>query len=190
MASSKRYTTTKEERINMVLAKKNTKNSFTNTDKLTNYLSQPNVKKFNAIIVDKALNRVNKRHTLNSVEECQSELKEYFTLCYDNNMIPSIASLCCYLGINRDTLYNLASSHTEYSDSLQNAITICHSYLETGTLSGSIAPLLMIFLGKNYYNMKDDSIVNLTTAITQNNTPTQTMNAIREQMELENSKNS
>lgn len=181
-----RYTTTKEERVEMVLNKK--KNSCLNngSDKLTNYLSQENVKKFNMILVDKSL-RTSSRQTFSSREECFEEVSGYFKLCNDYNIQPTIASLCVYIGINRDALYSLSKNNNcQYQDILSKAIDICHSYLENGALSSTIAPLLFIFLGKNYYNLTDASTVNLTSAILDTSNTSNTMNIVREQLELEN----
>lgn len=181
---SKRYNTTKEERIQEVFNISDNKHGMCN-DKLTNYLSQDNVKGYNMILVDKSLN-TRARQSFGSVEECFNEISGYFKLCNDYNMQPTIASLCVYCGINRDTLYSLAKNpNCQYADKLQNAINICHSYLENGALSGTIAPLLMIFLGKNYYNMTDNSTVNLTTSLLDNTTSQNTMNIVKEQLELE-----
>lgn len=183
---SKRYNTTKEERVKQVLEiNANNKNNF-NNDKLTNYLSQDNVKGYNMLLVDKGL-KTRPRQSFSSVEECQEEVSGYLKLCNDYNMIPTIASLCVYCGIHKDTLYSLAKNpNCQYADLLLKAIDICHSYLENGSLSGTIAPLLAIFYGKNYYSMHDNSTVNLTTSLLDNTTSQNTMNVVREQLELEN----
>ena len=169
----------------MVLAKK--KNSCLNgSDKLTNYLSQENVKEFNMTLVDKSL-RTTSKQIFSSREECFEEVSGYFKLCNDYNMPPTIASLCVYIGMHRDTLYSLAKSNScVYSDLLSKAIDICHSYLENGALSSTIAPLLFIFLGKNYYSLTDSSTVNLTSTLLDTTNSSNTMNIVKEQLELEN----
>ena len=185
MASSKRYTTTKEERIEMVVGGK-TNNGFGEVDKLTKYLSQDNVKCYNRLLVDKALKQ-NKRRSFQDDEECFNEVRDYFKLCDSYNIIPTIASLCTYLGVSRDTLYTLAKSNMGYSDTLQNSIDICHSFLETGSLSNSVNSVLYIFLGKNYYNMQDNSTINLSATNNQTISSTETMDAIKQQIALEQS---
>ncbi len=181
---SKRYTTTKEDRIKEVL-RINDNKQFMTSDKLTNYLSQDNVKAYNMILVDKGL-KTSSKQSFKSDVECFNEISDYFKLCNDYNMQPTIASLCVYCGIHKDTLYSLAKNpNCQYADLLQKAIDICHSYLENGALSGTIAPLLMIFLGKNYYNLTDNSTVNLTTSLLENTNSQNTMNIVREQLEIE-----
>lgn len=181
---SKRYNTTKEERIQEVFNINNNK-QFMTSDKLSGYLAQDNVKGYNMLLVDKGL-KTPSRQSFKSDIECFNEISDYFKLCNDYNMQPTIASLCVYCGIHKDTLYSLAKNpNCTYADHLQKAINICHSYLENGALSGTIAPLLMIFLGKNYYNMTDNSTVNLTTSLLDNTTSQNTMNIVKEQLELE-----
>lgn len=181
---SKRRTTTKSDRIKEVLDIRNNK-QFMTSDKLTNYLSQDNVKGFNMLLVDKSL-KTNPNRSFKNREECFNEISGYFKLCNDYNMQPTIASLCVYCGIHKDTLYSSAKNpNCEYADVMQKAIDICHSYLENGSLSGAIAPLLAIFYGKNYYNMTDNSTVNLTTSLLDNTTSQSTMNIVKEQLELE-----
>ena len=180
-----RHTLNKQDRIDRVLSVDRGANS-TNSDKLTTYLNQDNVKCFNMLLVDKSLKSSNKQ-TFKDREECFNEVSEYFKLCNDNNMQPTIASLAVFIGVHRDTIYSLAKNpNCQYSDILQKAINICHSFLENGALSGAIAPLLAIFYSKNYYGLTDNSTVNLTTSLLDNTTSQNTMNVIKEQLELEN----
>lgn len=182
---SKRYTTTKEDRIKEVLTINNKSNNGVNNDKLTNYLSQDNVKAYNMVLMDKSLG-TKPRQSFGSIEECQEEVSGYLKLCNDYNMIPTIASLCVYVGVCRDTLYTLAKNpNCQYAYILQKAIDICHSHLEVGSLSGTIPSILAIFYGKNYYNLTDNSTVNLTTSLLENTTSQNTMNVVREQLEIE-----
>ena len=192
MPQSKRYTTTKEERTQMVIDKGNPKNSCKN--KLSEYLSQPNVKKFNCIITDKNFDTIKKRgypRFFNSVDECLEEVEDYFKLCYDCDMIPTIASLSLYLGVNRETLYNYANNPRiyEYSNIVKSAIDTCQSYQESAVLSGDIPSVPFIFLSKNYFNLKDTTDVRVNNDTQDNTINSNTMSVIREQIEMENQKN-
>ena len=180
--------TTKEERKQMVIEKGNPTNSSKN--KLSQYLSQPNVKKFNAIMTDKGFKGVVKYgypRTFSSVDECLEEVNEYFKLCYDCEMIPTIASLCLFLGINRDTLYTSANDKRTYaySDVLKYAINTCQSYQESAVLSGDIPSVPFIFLAKNYYSLKDTTEVNLSANNQDNTINSESMAAIKQQIEAE-----
>lgn len=189
MGKSIRNYTTKEERKQMVIEKGNPTNSSKN--KLSQYLSQPNVKKFNAIITDKGFNGVVKYgypRAFSSVEECLEEVNEYFKLCYDCEMIPTIASLCLFLGINRDTLYTSANDKRTYaySDVLKYAINTCQSYQESAVLSGDIPSVPFIFLSKNYFSLKDTTEVNLSANNQDNTINSDSMTAIKQQIQAEN----
>lgn len=186
---SMRDKTTKEERQQMVIEKGNPKNSSLN--KLSNYLSQPNVKKFNAIVTSKAFDGVRKKaypHVFATVEECADEVEDYFKLCYECNMIPTIASLALYLGLNRDTLYTYANDSRTYvcSDVLKTAINTCQSYQESAVLGGEIASVPWIFTAKNYFNLKDQTDVHVSATNQDNTINSNTMTAIKEQIALEN----
>ena len=191
MAQSKRYTTTREEREQMVINKSNPTNS--SKSKLTEYLSQPNVKKYNSIVTSKSFEIVASRgypRAFDSYEECLEEVEDYFKLCYECNIIPTIASLSLYLGLNRETLYNYANSPKiyDYSNILRNAINVCQSYQETAVLDGSVPSVPFIFLAKNYYGLKDTTDISVNSN-NQNDTTlnNNTMQIIKEQIENEKS---
>lgn len=183
--SSKYYTTTKEERIEEVLKKSNTTNKPIN--KLTEYLRQENVKKYNAILTDKALNMpITKANYILNTEELEGEVKDYFTLCYDCDIIPTVQNLCTYIGVHRNTVYERATKSDRNGYILKNAIELCHANLQNGSIAGSVNSLLYIFLSKNYHDMHDNSTVNLTSTLLDNPNSNQTMSIIKEQLELEN----
>lgn len=182
--SSKRYNTTKEERIHEVI----NESSYTNkpTNKLTEYLRQGNVKKFNAIITDKALTtNINKANYILNTEELQKEVVDYFKLCYDCDIIPTMQSLATYIGVNRVALYEHSKKDTPNGNILKNAIELCHTNLQNGSISGNVNAVLYMFISKNDYNMHDNSTVNLTTSLLDNTTSQNTMNIVKEQLELE-----
>ena len=191
MAQSKRYTTTREEREQIVINKGNPTNS--SKSKLTEYLSQPNVKKYNSIVTSKSFDIVASRgypRAFDSYKECLEEVEDYFKLCYECNVIPTIASLSLYLGLNRETLYNYANNPKiyDYSNVLRNAINVCQSYQETAVLDGSVPSVPFIFLAKNYYGLKDTTDISVNSN-NQNDTTlnNNTMQIIKEQIESEKS---
>jgi hypothetical protein len=105
-------------------------------------------------------------------------------------MIPTIASLCLFIGVNRDTLYNIASNPKtyEYYDILKSAIDTCHSYQEGAVLSGDIPSVPFIFLAKNYYSLKDQTDVRFNQHDIKDNTiNSNTIQVIKEQIESEKS---
>ena len=82
---------------------------------------------------------------------------------------------------------NMANISSPVNRVLTQALQICHAFQEAGTLHGNINPVLFMYLSKNYYGLKDQSSISLTTTIndkTINNN--QTMKVIQEQLALEN----
>ena len=189
MAQSRRDIYTQEERNQEVINKGTPKNS--NLHKIIDYMSQPNIKEFNALIIDKSFDRLKtsnkgRPQIFASREECIEEVEGYFKLCYDYNILPTIASLALYLGFNRDSLYaNMNNPMCDFSDVLKNAVATCQSMQELPALDGTLAQPTYIFNAKNYFNMKDTQDVNLS-ATNQPQTNPNTLNAIKEQISLEN----
>ena len=189
MGYSRRDYTTKEERINQVLDKGNPINSKLN--KVVEYMSQPNIKDFNAIVVSKSFDKLKKSNKgrpqlFGSREECIEEVEGYFKLCYDYNVLPTISSMALYLGMGRQHLYDTINTQTsDFSDILKNAVDTCQSYQELPALDGTLSAPTWIFTAKNYFNMKDTQDVNLS-ATNQPQTNPNTLNAIKDQIALEN----
>lgn len=161
---SMRYRTTKEEREQMVIDRGNPKGT---KSKMSEYLSKDNVKSFNRIVVSRNFDKLEERHKNKSqqifkdYEECLNDVGDYFKLCDKYDIIPTIASLSLYLGVNKDTIYTIANSPKVYecSDILKTAIQTCQAYHENAFMSGEVPPVAFIFYAKNYYGMKDQTDV-------------------------------
>ena len=188
MAYSKRDYTTKEEREKLVIDKGNPTNSKLN--KIVDYMSQPNIREFNAIVVSKSFSKIDTKRKgrpmiFNSREECKNEIEGYFKLCYDYKVIPTISSMALYLGLNKDSLYDhIKNPSSDFCDLLKNAVDTCQSYQELPALDGTLSAPTWIFTAKNYFGMKDTQDVSIS-ATNQPQTNPNTINAIKEQIQLE-----
>lgn len=186
MGYSKNYT--KEERREHTLDRGTPKN----LSKLSEYLSQENVKAFNAIVTNRMLSKMDERISnmgrpkyFQNIEETKRDIDDYFKLCFDYNMVPTVASFCTFLGCNKDTVYEyINNSASDFSDLLKNAVNTILSFQETGVLSSEIPAVPFIFLGKNYHGFKDNQDI---TIAKQEETPNnmKTIEAIKEQLSLE-----
>lgn len=192
MAYSKRDYTTREEREQMVIDRGNPTNS--SKSKMSQYLSQENVKNFNRIVVSRNFDKLHdnyksgfKKQVFTNYEECLEEVEGYFKLCDQYNIIPTIASLSLYLGVNRDTIYAVANDPRTYvcSDILKTAIATCQGYHEQAFMSNEISPVSFIFYAKNYYGMKDQTDVNVSANNQDNTINSNTMQTIKEQIKME-----
>lgn len=193
MGKSLRRITTQEERLNMVIdrEKNKTPQGAGKTNKLSEYLSQENVKEFNKIMVNKALtSRVKNSRGMPQAFDNEEELKEeiayYFRCCEEYQIIPTISNMVLFLGIDKETLYaSLDSNIYKYSNHLKNAIQICQGFNESAFLSGTIPPLSYIFLSKNYYGMQDNTNVIFNNNINDNTTNTNQLSILKEQLCLD-----
>lgn len=194
MGYSKRDYTTQEERAKMVIEKEPSKK----LNKITEYMSQPNIKQFNALIVDNNFKKMRENiksgikgrpQIFKSREECQEDVEGYFKLCYDYEVIPTIASMCVYMGMSRDRLYEtIKEPDNDFCDILKSAVETCQSYQELPALDGTLSAPTWIFTAKNYFGMKDTQNVDIS-ATNQQQTNTNTINIIKEQIASENSNN-
>lgn len=154
---------TKEERKNYTIEtmqlEKTGKNVPTNQLQKSNYLDNPKTRAYHKIIREKCL--LSKRTCLNSVQDMEKEILEYFELADEYNAVPSVLSLANYLGINRQYLYQLANSDNEFHDTAKKAIELIHDTQESGALKNSIAAIPYLFIAKNYYGMSDNQTITL-----------------------------
>lgn len=189
---SMRYKTTKEEREKMVIDRGNPTNS--SKSKMSEYLSQDNVKSFNRIVISRNFDKLEERHkhksqqVFNDYNECLCDVEDYFKLCDKYNIIPTIASMSLYLGVNKETIYQYANNPKMYecSNILKTAIQTCQAYHENAFISGEIPPVAFIFYAKNYYGMKDQTDVRFNQDNQESNIlNSNTMETIKEQIELE-----
>ena len=161
---------------------------------MSEYLSQDNVKSFNRIVISRNFDKLEERHknksqqVFNNYDECLCDVEDYFKLCDKYNIIPTIASMSLYLGVNKETIYQYANNPKMYecSNILKTAIQTCQAYHENAFISGEIPPVAFIFYAKNYYGMKDQTDVRFNQDNQESNLlNSNTMETIKEQIELE-----
>ena len=149
------------------------------------YMAQPNVKEFNKTFIPKAL--TGRPYKWDKVEDLTSELIEYFELCDKTSTVPTITSIATLLHCNRDTIYAHANNpNSPFSDVLKNVINVCHSSLENGAIDGKVNSVVYIFMGKNYFGLRDDKNITVTPSSDQATiTSSETMEALQKQIEEE-----
>lgn len=137
------------------------------SDRLREYMQQPNVKNFNMLLLDRGFNRVGERNSLdtfpmfNNVEYARNEIIEYFKTCNDYGMTPHVGSLCSFTGMRRDELIYY-SAHPEIcptSTILAEALDYCQYVLEENVLHGKLDARTYAFMGANYFKLHHGSTV-------------------------------
>lgn len=158
----------------------------------SSYLENPNLKAFNKELRDNGFKKLRKPVKLGTVEETENEITNYFNLCDEYSQLPSIKSLCLYLGISVST-YNtyLKDVDSEYGELFRAAIDYIHSIIEGGALNNKINPATYMFTASNFYGMRDAKQIDISAIAPSQNTSMnsrESLNALRMEIEKEKEK--
>ena len=156
------------------------------------YMSDPNTISFTDALMNRSFNSsgIGRPYAFESVEKLEEDIKEYIKLCYDTSTIPTVSSSAMWLGVNRDTLYEHANnSNSPFSDTCKNLISICQIALENGAIKNKVNSVLYMFLGKNYFGLKDDKNITVSASQGSNINSQETADALRKQLEEETTPN-
>lgn len=102
---------------------------------------------------------------LGDPEEVRQRCNEYFQLCAQNDMKPTVSGLASAFKTNRTTLLTWKNGQyrkESHQAIIQEAYTIMESLWEDYMQNGKINPVAGIFLGKNNYDYADKQEVTLT----------------------------
>lgn len=100
---------------------------------------------------------------INDPSEVQKRIDDYFSICAEDDIKPSIASLALAFSVSRFDLYNWVNERVEYIKNteslhiLKNAYNMINSYYEHMMNTGKINPVAGIFLMKNNMGYKDNT---------------------------------
>ena len=156
------------------------------------YMSDPNTIKFTDALIDRAFNSsgVGRHYAFESVESLEGDIREFLTLCYETSTIPTVSSSAMWLGVNRDTLYEHANnSNSPFSGTCKKLINVCQIALENGAIKNKVNSVLYMFLGKNYFGLKDDKNITVSAQQGSNVNSQETAEALRKQLEEETTPN-
>ncbi len=103
---------------------------------------------------------------LTSVEEVTQRIKDYFTICAEDDMKPSVAGLALAMDIDRTYLWEIRSGrkgkNPEVANTLKKAMKILDLQMVDYMQNGKINPVSGIFLMKNNFGYADKQEVVLT----------------------------
>lgn len=155
----------------------------------SNYLENPQLKEFNKKLRDEGFKKARRPIKLGSIEETSMDIQNYFDMCDEYSQLPSIKSLCLYLGISVST-YNsyLREVDSEYGEMFRAAIDYIHSVIEGGAMNNKVNPATYMFTASNFYGMRDAKSIDISAvAPNQNNSMSsrESLNALRAQVEKE-----
>lgn len=165
--------------------------------KVKEFMMDDDVKDFNKVLakitfekegIDKAVSDL-----FNDPVKVYNTLVKYFEVCINKNIMPTIATMCAFLGCSKEELYrNAGSTNCKSYKVLSKGIMLCHSFIEMGAINGVVDSRVFSFLSKNYYGLKDDANVIVRAGVIDNNdvNNVETLDAIRRQVMYEESMSS
>lgn len=106
------------------------------------------------------------------VEEINKRLDDYFKMCSDNAIIPTVEAMELVLGVSRQSLWKWQQSECEAGEIIGRAKAIINTMIATATMSGKCNPVYSIWLQKNHFNYSDTQTLQL-----ENITETKTLSA-------------
>lgn len=153
----------------------------------SNYLDRPETREFHSIVRKKCM--YSQRTCLDSVENMQKEILEYFDLCDKYDCVPVMIGLFNYLGLEQGQAYQIANQGDEISMPLKKAMKFVQELQEGAVMRNAINPVSFIFLAKNYYGMSDSQTITLkpdNSATDRSQTMEALQEVVQEQKLLEN----
>lgn len=103
---------------------------------------------------------------LTSVEEVAQRVKEYFTICAEDDMKPSVIGLAVAMDIDRTYLWEIRAGrkgkNPEVANTLKKAVQLLDLQMVDYMQNGKINPVSGIFLMKNNFGYADKQEVVLT----------------------------
>lgn len=196
-AYKKRSESTKEERIaiakNALALDKNNGERNTPQKQLssTGYFAQENVKNFQTVVAthmfsDELKKKKGRGGFFTTVEDLRGELMEFIALCQSMETAPTIAALACFLGCDRNQLYDHARNpNSPFQADCKAMIDYCHMCLENGATENKLNSVAYIFQAKNYFDMKDTQDVQLSAKTSEDMNNPETLNALQKQINEE-----
>ena len=100
---------------------------------------------------------------INNPSDVQQRIDDYFSICAEDDIKPSIASLALAFSVSRFDLYDYVNGRNEKIKNiecihiLKNAYNTINSYYEHMMNNGKINPVAGIFLMKNNMGYKDNT---------------------------------
>ena len=98
-------------------------------------------------------------------KEVEKRIFEYFQICGENDMKPSMAGMALAIGVDRATLWSWSVGNTRsdtHYDTIKKAVQMLDAQMVDYMQNGKINPVSGIFLMKNNFGYKDQQEVVVT----------------------------
>ena len=94
-----------------------------------------------------------------SAQELSDRFEKLFTMCFNNNFIPTVEALALCSGMDRRTIHDIEIGNTHKGDGMSDVIKKAKDFIATVEAElardGEINSTVYIFRAKNYFGMSD-----------------------------------
>lgn len=99
----------------------------------------------------------------NDTAQLQARIEEYFNICAEDDMKPSVAGLALAIGVDRKTIWQWTQSeNSDRSNTIKRAYAVLDLMMNDYMQNGKINPVSGIFLMKNNFGYQDKQDVVIT----------------------------
>lgn len=89
------------------------------------------------------------------VVEIDKRLDDYFKVCSDNAIIPTVEAMELVLGVSRQSMWKWQQQDCEAGQIVGRAKAVINTLIATATIQGKCNPVYSIWLQKNHYGYSD-----------------------------------
>ncbi|MGN0340150.1 MAG: terminase small subunit [Lachnospira sp.] len=89
------------------------------------------------------------------VPEINQRLDDYFKICSDNAIIPTVEGMTIALGVSRQSLWKWENTDYEAGAIINRAKATINAMLTSATIQGKVNPVYSIWLQKNNFQYSD-----------------------------------
>ena len=97
----------------------------------------------------------------NDIEEINQRLDNYFKICADAGIVPTVEAMELVLGVSRQAMWKWQQQGCEAGEIVSRAKTIINAMLTTATMAGKCNPVYSICLQKNNFGYSDAQVLQL-----------------------------
>ena len=91
----------------------------------------------------------------NDIAEINERLDNYFKICADNAIIPTVEAMELVLGVSRQAMWKWQQEDCEAGQIVGRAKAIINTMIATATMAGKCNAIYSIWLQKNHYGYSD-----------------------------------
>ena len=95
------------------------------------------------------------------VPEINQRLDDYFKICTDNAIIPTVEGMTIVLGVSRQSLWKWENNDYEAGAIINRAKATINAMLTSATIQGKVNPVYSIWLQKNNFQYSDTQTLQL-----------------------------